>query len=111
MVIFQLDGKYGTALAEHYAGRGLSIAGLFDVSHGRGVAPSEWPEPMPGLPCGYAGGLSPENVAGHLERIQDVAQDGAWIDAETWLRSPDGERFDLERAAKFLEAAKPWVAK
>lgn len=34
-----------------------SVACLFDTSGGRGILTKEWPKPIPGVFCGYAGGL------------------------------------------------------
>lgn len=107
-VIFQLDDRHGTYAAMESVRRGhRNIAGLHDLSHGAGVVPETWSKPLQGLVTGYAGGLSPRNVREHLFKIQEVAGDGAWIDAETHLRS--GGMFDLDKCAAFLGAAKPWV--
>jgi phosphoribosylanthranilate isomerase len=60
--------------------------------------------------CGYAGGLSPENVVAQLEKIAVVSGDvPIWIDAETNLRSDQGQHFDLDRVCAFAEAVKPWI--
>ena len=81
-----------------------------------GVLPDKWPEPN-GDYCGYAGGLSPDNLAEQLEKIDKAItnKDGGfyaiWIDAETHLRSPDNQRFDLDKVVKFLETSEPWVIK
>ena len=66
--------------------------------------------PPSGTGGGFAGGLSPENVASQIEKIQ-IVTGGAdfWIDAETHLRSADDRQFDLTRVRRFLEAAKPYV--
>jgi hypothetical protein len=108
-VIFQLDGNDG----DHAARAAMlqchpNISGLFDLSHGAGVLPSEWPKPIEGLHCGYAGGLSPRNVHEQLERIQEVATGETWIDAETHLRNWNNG-FDLDKVECFLQAAMPWV--
>lgn len=85
---------------------------LFDLSHGAGVLPAEWPLPIEKLACGYAGGLSPENVAEQLTKLEEIIPDGReiWIDAETHLRSDGDRQFDLFKVRAFLEAARPWVA-
>ena len=98
------------------------IQTLFDLSHGAGLLPSEWPKPIPGIECGYAGGLSPDNVVEQIQKIETIIGDNAiWIDAETHLRSnntnyqldareePHVNYFDLIKVRKFLEAAKPYV--
>jgi hypothetical protein len=110
-VIFQLDGKCGTSIANEVARNGWTndVAGLFDLSHGAGVLPEKWPDPIKGLNCGYAGGLCPINVADQLAIIEKKAVGESWIDAETKLFSQRGDLFDLEKVEQFLEAAKPWV--
>ena len=75
---------------------------LFDASAGRGVSPDEWPAPLPGHFCGYAGGLSPENIANNLARIAQATDDiPTWIDMESGVRTDD--RFDLEKIKEVLE--------
>jgi hypothetical protein len=87
-----------------------NISALFDLSHGAGVLPETWPQPLEGISCGYAGGLSPENVAGQIGKIENIIGDNLiWIDAETKLRSPDDIIFDLDKVRAFLKASKPWV--
>jgi hypothetical protein len=75
---------------------------LHDASGGMGVAMTEYPVPVPGLYCGYAGGLNPANVGDQLKRIEDVAGDATiWIDAETGIRDPE-DKFDLESVRQYL---------
>jgi hypothetical protein len=110
-VIFQLDGKDGSIAARaavEWYGNGANIAGLFDLSHGAGVLPSDWPRRIAWLQCGYAGGLSSENVAEQLGRIAEAASGDTWVDAETHLRG-DRDEFSLARCEAFLEVCKPWV--
>jgi hypothetical protein len=113
-VIFQLDGANdgllracrGRRLGDHLDN--LNVAGLFDLSHRAGVLPEAWPRPIPGVYCGYAGGLGPDNVARELEKISAAAGEAPfWIDAATKLRTD--ERFDLDKVRRFLEAARPFV--
>ena len=109
MVIFQMDGvKTNENMLHSMVGRWhISAYPLFDTSGGRGVLPKEWPEYF-GY-CGYAGGLSPENVGEELGRISKIARSQIWIDTETLVRSEDDEIFDLEKVRRFLKASKPWV--
>ena len=115
-VIFQQDNVNESALLA-CLGRGavdrydnLCVAALFDLSHGAGLLPSRWPRPLPGVYCGYAGGLSPDNVVEQIDEISEVAgEQPFWIDAETHLRSPDGRSLDLDRVRRFLAAAAPLV--
>lgn len=86
-----------------------NVSTLFDTSHGAGALPTEWPPAIEGARCGYAGGLSPANVAAELDKIATVAGDSPfWIDAETKLRSEDGEVFDLVKVEQFLAGASAW---
>lgn len=117
-VIFQGDGVNEDVFA--WAHRCLNIseanvAILFDVSHGTGALPGTWREPFPYAYCGYAGGLSPENVLEQLESINLTINRSTehanrpvrryWVDAETQLRSGDDLRFDLSKAEAFLREA------
>jgi phosphoribosylanthranilate isomerase len=87
---------------------GVNAAPLFDLSGGAGVLPENWP--VANGYCGYAGGLSPENVQGQLELIEQVAGDGPiWIDVETHVRSEDDKIFDLDKVRAFIENVLPWV--
>lgn len=108
-IIFQMDGvneKIFSALVNRW---GIAAFPLFDQSGGNGVLPGKWPKQPPNEYCGYAGGLSPDNLQQEMERISKVAPGPIWIDAETLLRSEDDMVFDLEKVRRFLETAKPWV--
>lgn len=107
-VIFQLATASSDWLERAVAG-GANVAGLFDPSGGAGRLPPQWPAPSRGW-MGYAGGLSPENVAEQLRRIEAVASEAdIWIDVETRVRSSDDRQFDPEKVERFLAAASPWV--
>jgi len=81
---------------------------LFDGSAGRGVSPQQWPAPLAGHFCGYAGGLRPENVLENIEKIAQVAGDyETWIDMESGVRTDD--RFDLAKVRQVLSLASRWV--
>jgi hypothetical protein len=115
-VVFQYDGVNTNALlcclGRHVADRydHLGVAALYDRSHGAGILPATWERPLPGVYTGYAGGLSPDNVAGELDKISALAGDlPFWIDAETHLRTDDGRHLDLDRVDRFLEAVRPYV--
>lgn len=62
---------------------------LFDASCGLGVFSSVFPPPPsdPYIPCGYAGGIGPSNVAMVLDGIAEAANGKpVWIDMESSLR-------------------------
>lgn len=77
---------------------------LFDLSHGTGLLPNQWPKPIAGIKCGYAGGLSPDNLAEQIRSIENlVADTPIWIDMETHVRSNMDSQFDLNKVRKCLE--------
>lgn len=89
---------------------GVDAALLFDGSGGRGIVAKNWPDPVEGIYCGYAGGLGPDNLAAELDRIAEVVGDRTiWIDMESRVRSDDDRQFDLDKVRKCLEIASPWV--
>ena len=73
---------------------------LADRSGGAGKLPDSWPRHEPR--CGYAGGLSPENVREELAKMGPV-QGASWIDAESGLRT--GADFSPFGAALFVARA------
>jgi phosphoribosylanthranilate isomerase len=81
---------------------------LFDESAGRGVAPSSWSRPLDDHVCGYAGGISPDNIRTVLENLQTVVDDKPfWVDMETGVRTND--QFDLEKVRKVLSISKEFI--
>jgi phosphoribosylanthranilate isomerase len=107
-VIFQVDGA-NQQLIDNCEEKGFkNISALFDLSSGRGVSPESWPSPLDNIFCGYAGGLSPENVKENCNKIVDF-DTPVWIDAETHLRSLDTDKFDLGRVEEFLENTKEFT--
>lgn len=85
----------------------LNHAILFDSSGGRGIAPGRWPAALSEVPCGYAGGLGPNNVADEVDRIARAAgARPAWIDMETSLRTQDllgNDWLSMERCLAVLK--------
>lgn len=60
---------------------------LFDASCGKGVLPESFRKPHEVVPCGYAGGIGPDNVADVMKRLGDVTGDVlVWTDMESSLR-------------------------
>jgi hypothetical protein len=92
-----------------------NVAALYDLSHGAGILPEEWPKPLAFCPVGYAGGLGPDNLATQIPLIENLVGDTPiWIDMETKVRSftnhmPSQEVFDLNKVRACLETAKPFV--
>ena len=77
---------------------------LFDDSFGEGIAPDVRQPPLfEDVFQGYAGGLSPENVAEELRKIGKIAKGSIFIDAEGKLKQ-DGS-FSFDKAEKFVQNA------
>lgn len=109
--ILQYDGVNDTACRALLESPYFSAVPLFDKSGGAGVVPGEWPPAIPGVYCGYAGGLGPENLTDEIRRIARAAGDSTiWIDMETKVRSSDDEEFDLAKVEDCLEQAAAFVA-
>ncbi|HEV8513968.1 MAG TPA: hypothetical protein VGQ59_11860 [Cyclobacteriaceae bacterium] len=101
--IFQIDNINNHLIKEAYEA-GVNCSALFDLSHGTGVLPSEWPLPFEKIRCGYAGGLSSENLKDQIFIIeQRVGDTNVWIDMESHVRSNNDSLFDLSKARKCLE--------
>lgn len=109
-VICQVDGV-NDDIVSHLYDDGCDVAALYDSSSGAGKLPSTWLVPLVGIPCGYAGGLSPENVEEQLELLSAFVKEAIWIDVETRVRSDDDQQFDFDRVHAFLEKTAPWVVK
>jgi len=109
-IIFQMDSVNEKIFYSLDARWGIVAFPLFDQSGGTGLLPKKWRKQPPHQYCGYAGGLSPNNIQKEMEKISKVATGPIWIDAESLLRSEDDKVFDLEKVRRFLEAVKPWVS-
>jgi hypothetical protein len=86
---------------------------LLDNSGGRGVQLTEFPAPVPGVPCGYSGGIGPhsiDHVCRELTSNPNPAE--VWIDTESNVRSDVSGKsvFDLVKVRKCLEIASKYVA-
>lgn len=85
-----------------------NFAMLMDASCGLGVAPGAHPAPLPGVHCGFAGGMGPDTVVDQLGKVAQACRDCAstvWIDMETGVRSQSaegGDIFDLARVRKVV---------
>ena len=111
--IFQYTQKQNTRL-EKLDKTGATFSMLFDASGGQGKLPKKWRAPvMDNHKMGYSGGLSPENIAENLNKINLVvpANTNIWIDAEGKLKDPDTKQFDPVRAELYIQNALRWMAK
>ncbi len=103
--IFQYD-NVNTVFVDLAKQAKVNFSALFDLSHGIGILPSEWPNLLDGVKCGYAGGLSPENLEEQIKRIEEKAGDTEiWIDMETHVRSNYDMLFDLQKVRQCLDIA------
>lgn len=78
---------------------------LLDASGGEGID-----TPLiafAGKKIGYAGGISPENVAEKLTYLYEHTEGDFWIDMESGVRTNDW--FDLDKVVKVLESCKPII--
>lgn len=116
-VIFQIDGINDDAWRQ--CADKCDAVPFFDASHGAGVMPEKWPEPMFGFFNGYSGGLGPENLTEEIPKISLAAGGAAfWIDMETKVRGIKDttcikgptDVFDLVKVKACLEAAAPFIA-
>lgn len=107
--IFQYDNANSDILLA--ANRnGVNCSALFDLSHGAGVSPSEWPDLLPGIKCGYAGGISPKNIKSECIRVSEkTGEVETWIDMETHVRSNNDKDFDLTKVESCLSQSEPFV--
>lgn len=85
---------------------------LYDASGGRGTEIQSVQPPIPNHLTGYAGGLTPENIAENLGLIGQVAntmpitignETPVWIDTETGVRT--NNVLDMHKVKAFLETA------
>lgn len=108
--IFQLDDM-NNSLLDVASDAGIDAVPLFDTSGGIGRLPDEWPAAHKGY-CGYAGGLSPDNLSEQIPKIIAAAgSESIWIDVETHVRSQDDRQFDLQKVERFLSIAEPYVTR
>jgi hypothetical protein len=114
-IIFQMDGRDGpkhlAAAWAHDPEGDLDAVPLHDASHGAGVVPGTWPQPVGSVYQGYAGGLGPHNLAAQLKQIERAAGERrVWVDMETKVRSAGDRNFDLAKAEAVLALAKHHIA-
>jgi hypothetical protein len=108
--IFQSDGV-NDHLAFGAQAYNLGVSVLFDTSHGAGKVPDNWPMPVDGFCCGYAGGLGPDNVVEQIAKIEEICTQPYWIDMESRVRTrrDTEETLDLDNVRGVLAQCKPFI--
>lgn len=92
---------------------GLIFDCLYDGSFGKGIVPKQRQAPVfCDIVQGYAGGISPDNVAFVLSTLQNLwcqspTTTGIYIDAQGKLED-DNEHLDLAKARRYVENACNW---
>lgn len=107
--IFQYDEVNDNILynAKHNE---VKCSALFDLSHGAGLLPNQWPLPITNIKCGYAGGISPSNVVEQIEKVNSIVGEiDTWIDMETHIRSDFDKIFDLEKVETVLSLSAKYI--
>lgn len=86
-----------------YLTRSSRIEILFDASGGRGKELSTIPLPILNIKCGYAGGLSPDNLEKKIKELNNTlpTETEIWLDMETGVRTDD--KFDLNKVKQCCE--------
>ena len=91
----------------HYWENVVNHSYLFDGSLGKGICPDKWISPVKNKSCGYAGGLSSENIFENLSKIFGVANDEPfWLDMESGIRTDNN--FDLKKGDDVLLKSTAW---
>lgn len=86
----------------------VNVSVLFDASRGRGIPPISWPDPPRDFPCGFAGGLGPDNLSYELERLDAIVGcRRIWIDMESKVRTED--HLDFGKVDECLKIAERFV--
>lgn len=112
--IIQYNARTSDLAKQLYANK-ARFSTLLDESGGCGVDQTNWSAApvFVGVPQGFSGGLSPENVKDNLTKIFSIehswAYDDVWIDAEGKLKTD--KKFDVARAHQYVLNAESWWAK
>lgn len=108
---FEEEIKPQLDLARKLHVKGVGVAAFFDPSLGEGRSPTHWPSVPSDLPCGYGGGLGPNNLCSELTRIEGVVGESTiWVDMETHVRTEDGMHLDFGKVRQCLKIAAGYVS-
>lgn len=86
-----------------------SVTALHDVSGGTGVRATQFDYPLHHNYCGFAGGLTPDNVG---DVVKEIVNNGKgefefWVDTQSGVRA-DG-KLDLGKVSRFLQACRAYI--
>lgn len=84
---------------------------LFDESRGKGVQIRDWQKPFRKSHCGYAGGISPDNIESVLNDLWVLLDPDTdvWIDMESGIRTLN--EFDLSKVEQVANLVDPFFKK
>ena len=108
--IFSYNDANALFINNFHARNGAIFDCVYDESFGEGILPKFRKSPAFGdVLQGYAGGLSPENVAEELNKIAKVLPEKAqfYLDAEGRLKGEDGH-ISAEKCKAFINNALQW---
>jgi hypothetical protein len=101
--VSRANRKWTVDLARDLQNRGLDVACLLDSSRGTGRRPPTWNEPYGDIPCGFAGGLRPDDIGEVLTAVHRVAAGKAiWLDTQKGVQT-DGI-LDIRKVTAFCKA-------
>lgn len=107
--IIQYDGVNGERIIQSIH-EDVKFSALFDLSHGAGTLPESWPDLLPRIKCGYAGGIGPDNIADQIALINSkVGSVDTWIDMETKVRSANDLIFDAYKVERCLKISAQFI--
>jgi phosphoribosylanthranilate isomerase len=88
--IFQLNEETQPVFDIVSATPPANMSVLYDASCGKGIEITSLADPSGPVPCGYAGGIGPDNIGKILNMVSGLEQTGdnkkVWIDMESSLR-------------------------
>ncbi len=108
--IFSYNDANALFINNFHARNGAIFDCVYDDSFGEGILPKFRKSPAFGdVLQGYAGGLSPENVAEELNKIAKVLPEKSqfYLDAEGRLKGEDGH-ISAEKCKAFINNALQW---
>ncbi len=84
--IFQLNTETQPVFNIISSNPPANMSVLYDASCGKGIEITSLPDAVGNIPCGYAGGIGPDNIGKILHMVANIKQSGekkVWIDMES----------------------------